>query len=228
MVEATTRWWETYPVPHATAWNTILGLEKQVLWQHGTPERTESDNGTHFRNNLIDTWAKEHGIEWEEISLFNISQKFPESEVLESYGESNQQPLSSTPRSIALTLYCPAVSSNCTGGCCPRDYRHCGGRQKVLGPPAHVPVSDAAQADVQQCSLHSANVDTLLSANKIRHNLEPSGHKKLGGGTARTVDPNWPKGYSIPYGVMPSIETGGVGRGVAIAARGLAGHRLAG
>ncbi|KAK4806195.1 hypothetical protein QYF61_001118 [Mycteria americana] len=33
--------------------------------------------------------------------------------------------------------------------------------------------------------------------------------KKLGGGTARTVDPNWPKGCSIPYGVMPSIETGG-------------------
>ncbi|KAK4810662.1 hypothetical protein QYF61_007462 [Mycteria americana] len=64
MVEATTGWLETYPVPHATSRNTILGLEKQVLWRHGTPERIESDNGTHFRNNLIDTWAKEHGIEW--------------------------------------------------------------------------------------------------------------------------------------------------------------------
>ncbi|KAK4831098.1 hypothetical protein QYF61_015296, partial [Mycteria americana] len=32
MVEATTGWLETYPMPHATAWNTILGLEKQVLW----------------------------------------------------------------------------------------------------------------------------------------------------------------------------------------------------
>ncbi|GAB0187656.1 hypothetical protein GRJ2_001230900 [Grus japonensis] len=64
MVEVTTGWLETYPVPHATAWNTILGLEKQVLWRHGTPERIESDNGTHFQNNLIDTWAKEHGIEW--------------------------------------------------------------------------------------------------------------------------------------------------------------------
>ncbi|GAB0181790.1 hypothetical protein GRJ2_000644300 [Grus japonensis] len=64
MVEATTGWLETYPVPHATARNTILGLEKQVLWRHGTPERIESDNGTHFWNNLIDTWAKEHGIEW--------------------------------------------------------------------------------------------------------------------------------------------------------------------
>ncbi|KAK4810590.1 hypothetical protein QYF61_007327 [Mycteria americana] len=64
MVEATTGWLETYPVPHATARNTILGLEKQVPWRHGTPERTESDNGTHFRKSLIDTWAKEHGIEW--------------------------------------------------------------------------------------------------------------------------------------------------------------------
>ncbi|KAK4814916.1 hypothetical protein QYF61_003240 [Mycteria americana] len=43
-------------------------------------------------------------------------------------------------------------------------------------------------------------------------------HKKLGGGTARTADPNWPKGYSIPYGVTLSIETGGAGRGAMIAA----------
>ncbi|XP_049649828.1 uncharacterized protein LOC126035341 [Accipiter gentilis] len=55
MVEATTGWLETYSVPHATARNTILALEKQVLWRHGTPERIESGNGTHFRNNLIDT-----------------------------------------------------------------------------------------------------------------------------------------------------------------------------
>ncbi|KAK4816449.1 hypothetical protein QYF61_017177 [Mycteria americana] len=32
MVEATTGSLETYPVTHATARNTILGLEKQVLW----------------------------------------------------------------------------------------------------------------------------------------------------------------------------------------------------
>ncbi|KAF4804310.1 hypothetical protein TURU_009164 [Turdus rufiventris] len=31
MVEATTGWLETYPVPHSTVRNTILGLEKQVL-----------------------------------------------------------------------------------------------------------------------------------------------------------------------------------------------------
>jgi len=26
----------------------------------------------------------------------------------------------------------------------------------------------------------------------------------LGGHTARTTYPNWPKGYSIPYNIMPS------------------------
>ncbi|RMC06467.1 hypothetical protein DUI87_15902 [Hirundo rustica rustica] len=61
MVEAITGWLETYTVPHATARNTILGLEKQILWRHGTPERIESDNGTHFKNSLINTWAREHG-----------------------------------------------------------------------------------------------------------------------------------------------------------------------
>ena len=81
MVEATTGWLETYPVPHATARNTILGLEKQVLWRHGTPERIESDNGTHFRNNLIDTWAKEHGIEW----VYHIPYHAPASGKVEQY-----------------------------------------------------------------------------------------------------------------------------------------------
>ncbi|KAK4810878.1 hypothetical protein QYF61_013286 [Mycteria americana] len=66
MVEATTGWLETYPVPHATARKTILGLEKEVLWQHGTPERIESDNSllcwsalsqtTHSK--LLLPWAK--------------------------------------------------------------------------------------------------------------------------------------------------------------------------
>ncbi|XP_071886669.1 uncharacterized protein [Anas platyrhynchos] len=81
MVEATTGWLETYAVPHATARNTTLGLEKQVLWRHGTPERIESDNGTHFRNNLIDTWAKEHGIEW----VYHISYHAPASGKVERY-----------------------------------------------------------------------------------------------------------------------------------------------
>ncbi|RMC09625.1 hypothetical protein DUI87_13411 [Hirundo rustica rustica] len=64
MVEATTVWLETYPVSHATARNTILGLEKQILWRHGIPERTESDNGTSFKNSLINNWAREHSIEY--------------------------------------------------------------------------------------------------------------------------------------------------------------------
>ncbi|TRZ04649.1 hypothetical protein HGM15179_018268 [Zosterops borbonicus] len=55
MVEATTGWLDTYPVPHTTAWNTILGLEKQVFWRHGTPKRIESNNGTHFKDSLINT-----------------------------------------------------------------------------------------------------------------------------------------------------------------------------
>ncbi|RMB98152.1 hypothetical protein DUI87_25632 [Hirundo rustica rustica] len=63
MVEATTGWLETYPVPHATARNTMVGLEMQNPWRHGTPERIESDNGTHFKNSLINTCAREHGIE---------------------------------------------------------------------------------------------------------------------------------------------------------------------
>ncbi|KAK4810450.1 hypothetical protein QYF61_004230 [Mycteria americana] len=81
MVEATTGCLETYHVPHATARNTILGLEKQVLWRHGTPERIELDNRTHFRNNLIDTWAKEHGIEW----VYDIPYHAPASGKIKRY-----------------------------------------------------------------------------------------------------------------------------------------------
>ncbi|XP_074710644.1 uncharacterized protein LOC141937115 isoform X2 [Strix uralensis] len=81
VVEATTGWLETYPVSHVTARNTILGLEERVLWRHGTPERIESDNGTHFRNNLIDAWAEEHGIEW----VYHIPYHAPASGKIERY-----------------------------------------------------------------------------------------------------------------------------------------------
>ncbi|KAK4829123.1 hypothetical protein QYF61_002161 [Mycteria americana] len=63
-------------------------------------------------------------------------------------------------------------------------------------------------------------------SNLERRMLWGTVHKKLGGGTARTAGPSWPKGYSIPYGVMLSIETGGSWLGAAIAARELSGHRL--
>ncbi|RMC21903.1 hypothetical protein DUI87_02774 [Hirundo rustica rustica] len=81
MVEATTGWLETYPVPHATAHNNILGLEKQVLWRHDIPERIESDNGTHFKNSLITNWAREHGIEW----VYHIPYHAPASGKVERY-----------------------------------------------------------------------------------------------------------------------------------------------
>ncbi|KAK4823837.1 hypothetical protein QYF61_007086 [Mycteria americana] len=81
VVETTTRWLEMYPVPHATTWKTIPGLEKQLLWRHSTPERVESDNGTHFQNNLIDTWAKECGIEW----VYHIPYHAPSFEKIERY-----------------------------------------------------------------------------------------------------------------------------------------------
>ena len=50
------------------------------------------------------------------------------------------------------------------------------------------------------------------------------GHKKLAQDTARTADPNWPTGYSIPWDVTSSIGTGGNG-GRGIAAQGLTGCR---
>ncbi|RMC03400.1 hypothetical protein DUI87_20597 [Hirundo rustica rustica] len=81
MVESTTGWLETYPVPHTTAQNTILGLEKQILWRHGTPEKIESDNGTHFKNSLINTWAREHSIEW----VYHIPYHTPAAGKVEGY-----------------------------------------------------------------------------------------------------------------------------------------------
>ncbi|RMC13002.1 hypothetical protein DUI87_10531 [Hirundo rustica rustica] len=83
MVEATTEWLKTYPVPHATARNTILSLEKQILWKHSTPEKIESNNGTHFKNSLINTWAREHSIDrrpqrwllWEAAGSFRHAQQ---------------------------------------------------------------------------------------------------------------------------------------------------------
>ena len=81
MMEPTTRWLETYPVPHANARNTILGCEKQILWQHVTPERIKSDNGTQFKSSLLNNWAKEHGIEW----VYHISYHAPASGKIERY-----------------------------------------------------------------------------------------------------------------------------------------------
>lgn len=64
MVEMTTGWLETYPVTHVTAKSTVVGLKKQILWRHGTPERIESDNGCHFKNEMIKLGTAERGIDW--------------------------------------------------------------------------------------------------------------------------------------------------------------------
>lgn len=48
MVEAAIGCLETYPVPHAAAQNTVLGLERKVLGQRGILERAVSGNKTHF------------------------------------------------------------------------------------------------------------------------------------------------------------------------------------
>lgn len=37
--------------------NTIPGLERHILWWHGTQGRTNSDKGTDFWNDLINSWA---------------------------------------------------------------------------------------------------------------------------------------------------------------------------
>lgn len=82
VVEATTKWLETYPVPHATAHNTILSLKKQVLWRHSTPEKMES-NETHFKNSLINIWTREHGIKWVYYSPYHA----PTMSKIEKYNE---------------------------------------------------------------------------------------------------------------------------------------------
>ena len=52
--------------------------------------------------------------------------------------------------------------------------------------------------------------------------------KKLGGGTARTADPDCPKGYSMPWYHAQYISWGGFGQGAAVAAWRQAGHWLLG
>ncbi|PKU28243.1 hypothetical protein llap_21453 [Limosa lapponica baueri] len=59
MVEATTEWLETYPVPLP---RTLSWALKSKSCGDMAPQKELS--GTHFQNSLIDTWAKERGIEW--------------------------------------------------------------------------------------------------------------------------------------------------------------------
>ncbi|KAK4812466.1 LOW QUALITY PROTEIN: hypothetical protein QYF61_026459 [Mycteria americana] len=53
--------------------------------------------------------------------------------------------------------------------------------------------------DAVCCKITQEKKSIRLSVQKL---------KKLGEDTARTADPNWPNGYSIPYDITLSIETG--------------------
>lgn len=64
MAEGTTGLLKKYLVKHATAQNTTLCPEKQVLWHQGIPDRIKSVNGSHFQNNLVTFCAKRHNIKW--------------------------------------------------------------------------------------------------------------------------------------------------------------------
>lgn len=63
MVEATTGWLETtlcltlLPRTQTWAW-------KSKSWRDMAPLRIKLDNRTYFKNNLSNTWAREHGMEW--------------------------------------------------------------------------------------------------------------------------------------------------------------------
>ncbi|KAK4828177.1 hypothetical protein QYF61_024426, partial [Mycteria americana] len=70
--------------------------------------------------------------------------------------------------------------------------------------PASLPFSGHAPAP--QCPSCSEGPKTEHSIRVRRLEV----HKKLGGDTARTADPNWPKGYSIPYDVMLNKKLGGL------------------
>ncbi|KAK4810476.1 hypothetical protein QYF61_004256 [Mycteria americana] len=195
MVETTTGWLETYPVPHATARNTILGLEKQVLWRHGTPERIESDNGTHFHRI---TESQKH-IGW-------------------------KRPLRSSSPTINLTLPKPPLH-HVSKHLIQTSFKYLQGWRLNHFPGQPVPMLDNPLGEekfpniqskpplVQLEAISSCPItcylgeetDPHLSTTSFQLPMLCQVPKKLGGDTARIVDPNWPKGYSIPYDVMLSI-----------------------
>ncbi|KAK4829996.1 LOW QUALITY PROTEIN: hypothetical protein QYF61_008166 [Mycteria americana] len=221
MVEATTGWLETYPVPCATTQNTILGLEKQVLWGRGTPERIGSDNWTHFRNNLIDTWANEHGIEW----VYHIPYRAPASGKIERYNGL----LKTTLRAMGggtfkhwdthLAKATWLVSSR--------------GSASRAGP-ARLKLLHAAEGDKVPV-VHIKNmlgktvwVTPASGKGKPIHGIAFAqgpgctwwAHKKLGGGTAKLA-----KGpFHTIWRHAQYRNWGGVGQGAMSAARGQAGH----
>ncbi|KAK4825641.1 hypothetical protein QYF61_001426, partial [Mycteria americana] len=87
MLKATLHGWKhilcPMPLPRTPSW----ALKSKSY------ERTESDNRTHFRNSLIDTCAKEHGIEWTGTSI-NFNEKgedFSHSSPAPAWGPSHRR-----------------------------------------------------------------------------------------------------------------------------------------
>lgn len=84
------KWWKQsladrkhIPCPIPPPNILILVLKSRSFGNHGTPERTELDNGTHFQNNQMTAWANEYSIEW----VCHISCHAPASGKIEQYNE---------------------------------------------------------------------------------------------------------------------------------------------
>ena len=57
-----TRWIEAAPIRKANAKNVIGELDRRIFLRHGTPEVFLSDNGTEFKNKLVEDFLAERGV----------------------------------------------------------------------------------------------------------------------------------------------------------------------
>ncbi|RMC20552.1 hypothetical protein DUI87_01403 [Hirundo rustica rustica] len=120
---------EAWQIDYITLPQTCQGLQNQVLWRHGTPERIESDNGTHFKNSLINTWAREHDIEW----VYHIPYHAPASGKVERYNGLLKTTLSAHWTVIEVDL--PEKSRDLTV-----DHTGLNSEYFVIGDTAHTPM----------------------------------------------------------------------------------------
>ena len=61
-LDAFTRWIECVPIKKKNAATIKRQLEERVFLRHGTPEIFHSDNGTEFKNRVIDLFLAERGV----------------------------------------------------------------------------------------------------------------------------------------------------------------------